>query len=156
MNTLSRLLLVLVVAFTACDRVPKGTPVELNAGGRVEWIDPKTIQPRPIRRDVLSDEQMVRIRTLQAKFAEVDGQVVEQWVENIKRDADPDRELRVWERMAQAYRAYCEGKKLSAAATKDVYCVVLLRSMAPEQEVLKQVKLAELSHEEVIIMMKGF
>lgn len=156
MNTLSRLVLALVLAATSCDRAPQGKPVEPNAGGRVEWIDPTTIQSGPIRRDALSDEQLARIRTLQATFAEVDGQAVEQWVDNFKRDADPDRELRVWERMAHAYRAYCEGKQLSAAAKKDVYRVVLLRSMAPEQDVLKQVKLAELSHEEAIIVMKGF
>jgi len=61
----------------------------------VEWVDPRTIQPGPIRRDALSDEQIARIHALQAVFVEVDGQRVEQWADNFKRDADPDRELRV-------------------------------------------------------------
>src|SRR5262245_32394266 len=104
-------LLALCLGTIGCDRAPKGQPTATTEGGRVEWVDPKTIQPGPIRRDALSDEQMARIRALQAVFVEVDGQTDEQWADNFKRDADPDKELRVWERMAKAYRAYCEGKQ---------------------------------------------
>jgi hypothetical protein len=153
-----KLLGVLLLAIcAACERAPQGqSVVKPNDGGRVEWVDPKTIQPGPIQGDALSDEQMARIRALQAVFVEVDGQAVEQWVDNFKRDADPDKELRVWERMAKAYRTYCGGKHLSAAAKKDVYRVVLLRSMASEQDVLERVKLNELSRDDAIAVMKGF
>jgi hypothetical protein len=67
----------------SCNRAPEGTaPKKGGTEGRVEWIDPKTIQPGPVRRDSLTQEQMARIRTLQATFAEVDGQSVEKWVDN--------------------------------------------------------------------------
>lgn len=156
-KSLQLLLLALCLASASCDRGPTGQKTEKDSGGgRVEWVDPKTIQPGPIRREALSDEQMAQIRTLQATFAEVDGQSVEQWVDNFKRDVDPDKELRVWERMANAYRAYCDGRKLSPEAKKDVYRVVLLRSMASEQDVLERVKLKELSREEAIAVMKGY
>lgn len=122
----------------------------------MEWIDPNTIQPGPIRHDTLSDEQMARILALQAVFVELDRYSVEQWVDDFKRDADPDKELRVWERMAKAYRSYCDGKQLSAVTKNDVYRVVLLRSMASEQEVLERVKLDELSRDDMIAVMKGF
>jgi hypothetical protein len=147
----------LALSLVSCDRVSRVEPP--NSGktdGQVVWIDPKKIQPGPIRRDALNDEQMTRIRTLQATFAEVDGQTVEQWVDNFKRDADPDRELRVWERMARAYRAYCDERRLSPEAKKDVFRVVLLRSMAPEHDVLERVKLMELSREDAIAVMKGY
>jgi len=58
--------------------------------------------------------------------------------------------------MAKAYRAYSDGKQLSAAAKKDVYRVVLLRSMASEQDVLERVTLNELSHDDAIAVMRGF
>jgi hypothetical protein len=122
----------------------------------VEWVDPKTIHPGPIQRESLSDEQMARVRKLQATFVEVDGQTVEKWVDDFRRDADPDRELRVWERMAKAYHAYCDGRKLSPDAKKEVYRVLLLRSMASEQEVLERSKLKELSRDDVIAVMKGY
>lgn len=151
------LLLSICAAPAACERAPRDQQSAApNDGGRVEWVDPKTIQPGPIRRDALSDEQMARIRALQAVFVEVDGQTVEQWVDSFKRDADPDKELRVWERMAKAYRAYCDGKQLSPAAKKDVYRVVLLRSMASEQDVLERVKLNELTRDDAIAVMKGY
>lgn len=157
MKLLRVLLLAICATLTACERAPRGQPaVKPDDGGKVEWVDPKTIRPGPIQRDSLSDEQMARIRALQAIFVEVDGQTVEEWVDNFKRDADPDKELRVWERMAEAYRAYCDGKDLSAAAKKDVFRVVLLRSMASEQDVLDRVNLNELSRDEAVAVMKGF
>jgi len=139
----------------SCDRAPAGKVADVPEG-HVEWVDPKLIQPGPIRRDTLSEEQMARIRTLQTTFVEVDGQTVEQWVDNFKRDADPDKELRVWERMSKAYQAYCVGRTLSADAKQDVYRVVLLRSMASEQDVIERVKLKELSRQDAIAVMKGY
>jgi hypothetical protein len=146
----------LALCLASCGRAPEVKSPDGKANGRVEWVDPKTIQPGPVRRDALSDEQMARIRSLRATFAEVDGQTVEQWVDNFKRDADPDQELRVWERMGKAYRAYCDGRRLSTEAKKEVYRVVLLRSMASEQDVLERAKLKELSREDAIAVMKGF
>jgi hypothetical protein len=146
-----------LAAGSCADSAPKGNPTEKTDGpGRVEWVDPATLQPGPIQRDNLSDEQMSRIRALRATFVDVDGQTVEQWVDNFKRDADPDKELRIWERMAKAYRKYCDGKDLSAGKKKEVYRVVLLRSMASEQDVLQRAKLKELSREDVLDVMKGY
>lgn len=149
------LLLAFALASLSCARAPVQVPVA-SGDGEVKWIDPNTIQAGPIRRDALSDEQMARIRKLQATFVEVDGQTVEQWVDSFKRDADPDKELQVWERMAKAYRSYCDGKQLSLEAKKDVYRVVLLRSMAPEKDVLERVKLKELSLDDAKNAMKGY
>lgn len=157
MKLLRVLLFVVCAASAGCDRAPQVQPAaKRSAGPRVEWVDPKTIQPGPVRREALSDEQMARIRALRAAFVEVDGQTLEQWCDNFKRDADPDKELEIWERMAKAYRAYCDGKQLSAAAKKDVYRIVLLRSMASEQDVLDRVKLNALSRDDAIAVMKGF
>jgi hypothetical protein len=149
--------LALSLMAVACKRAPQGVAtVPAIVQERVEWVDPKTLQPGPIQRDSLTDEQMARIRTLQATFFEVDGQTVEKWVDDFRRDQDPDRELRVWERMAKAYRDYCDGRNLSGVAKKDVYRIVLLRSMASEQEVLDRAKLKELSREDAIKVMKGY
>ena len=65
-----------------------------NPNGKVEWIDPSKIQSGPIQRDSLTDEQISRIKKLQQTFVEVDGQSLEKWIDNFKRDLDPDREIR--------------------------------------------------------------
>ena len=122
----------------------------------VQWVDPRTIQPGPIRRDSLTPEQMERARKLQTVFVEVDGQSVEQWVDNFKRDLNPDRELDIWETMAKAYTAYCSKRTLSPEAKKEVYKVVLLRSMAPEKDVLERLELKVLTKEEAAAVMRGF
>jgi len=88
---------------------------------------------------------MERVKALQQTFAEVDPSPLPKWVEDFKRDRDPDRELRIYEGMADAYRAYCHGRSLSPRAKADVYQVVLLRSGAPDAEILPRLKLEELS-----------
>ncbi len=99
---------------------------------------------------------MERVRKLQAVFGEVDGQSVDQWVDNLKRDLDPDRELDIWERMANAYTAYCSKRTLSGEAKKEVYKVVLLRSMAPEKDVLERLDLKVLTKDEAVAVMRSF
>ena len=60
-----RALLTLCAASVACGRAPPPQPAaKPDDGGRVEWVDPEAIQPGPIRRDALSDEQMARIATM--------------------------------------------------------------------------------------------
>lgn len=146
--------LVCIVALTlglGCGHEPAA-----NNQGKVEWVDAKSIQPGPVQRESLSDEQMERIRALQATFAEVDPSSLEKWADGFKRDADPDNELQIWEHIANVYREYCRGKQLSVIAKKDVHTLLLLRSMAPSDEVLKQVKLKELSRDEAAAVLKAY
>jgi hypothetical protein len=112
---------------------------------QVEWLDPAKLEPGPIVHATLKDSQVERIKTLQRTFADVDPTPVEKWVEDFQRDQHPEREIRIYEAMANAYRGYCEGRTLSPRARKDVYSVVLMRSGAPASMVLARVKLEELS-----------
>lgn len=99
---------------------------------------------------------MERIRALQSVFADVDASSIEKWADGFKRDIDPERELEVWERIAAAYKAYCDGKNLSLDAKKDVHSLLLLRSMAPTDEVLNRIQLKELSKEQATAVLKTF
>ena len=58
--------------------------------------------------------------------------------------------------MAKAYSAYSAKHDLSSEAKKDAYRVVLLRSMASEEDVLQKLKLKKLSKEDAREIMKGF
>src|SRR5262245_12810667 len=68
-----------------------------SSSGKVVSIDPKKIKRDPIRHVRLTEEQMDRIRKLHRTFEEVDGQTLDQWVDDFKRDADPDSNLETWE-----------------------------------------------------------
>jgi hypothetical protein len=144
-----------------CDRREQATVSNAPSSAptsqpEVQWVDPSKIQPGPIQRDSLSPKQMERVRKLQAVFVEVDGQSVEQWVDGFKRDLNPDRELDIWETMAKAYTAYCSKRTLSPEAKKEVFKVVLLRSTAPEKDVLERLELKVLTKDEAVAVMRGF
>jgi hypothetical protein len=96
----------------------------------------------------LTDEQLARITHVQKVFQEVDSSPLEKWVEDFQRDVNPDNEIKIYENMAAAYEAFTTSKTLSMDAKKDVYQVVLLRSAAPEQEVITHLKLRVLTEQD--------
>jgi hypothetical protein len=118
--------------------------------------DPASLQSGPIRHKELSPDQMERIHKLRDTLAEVEHSPIEKWIDNFKQDADPDRELTVWERIADGYMRLCSKRRLSIAAKEDVFRLLLLRSMAPEQEVLNRVKLKTLTTDEAKEALKEF
>jgi hypothetical protein len=97
-----------------------------------------------------------RIYKLRDTLAEVEHSPIDKWVDNFKRDANPDKELAIWERIADGYTRYCSKRRLSIEAKKDVFQLLLLRSMASEQEVLNHVKLKTLSADEAKETLKEF
>ena len=111
---------------------------------RPEWVDPQSLQPGPARGQ-LTPAQLERVEKLQKTFADVDPTPLKKWVEDFSRDLNPDRELAIYEGMAHAYSGYCTGRALSQEAKNDVYAVVMLRSGAPDAEVLPRLKLSALS-----------
>ena len=115
-----------------------------------------SLKPGPIRHQRLSSNQMERIYKLRDALAEVEHSTIEKWVDNFKRDADPDKELAVWEKIAAGYTRYCSKRLLSIEAKKDVFQLLLLRSMAPEQEVLNHIKLKTLTVDEAKETLKEF
>jgi hypothetical protein len=121
-----------------------------------ELAELASLKPGPINHQGLSPKQMERIYKLRDTFAEVERSPVEKWVDNFKRDANPDKELAVWERIAKGYTRYCSERLLSMEAKKDVFQLLLLRSMASEQEVLNHIKLKTLTVDEAKDAMKEF
>lgn len=115
-----------------------------------------SLQPEQIKHQGLSPKQMERIYKLRGVLAEVERSPVEKWIDNFKRDANPDNELAVWERIADSYMRFCARKPLSMEAKKDVFQLLLLRSMASEREVLNHIKLKTLTIDEAKETLKEF
>lgn len=138
----STLVLIGMMALTGCDRA------STSSDAKTQWIDPKTLEPGPIAHESLTEDQMSRIQRLRKVFSEVDSSPLEKWVDDFKRDVDLESELRIWENMATAYETFTASKNLTLSAKKEVYKVVLLRSGAPEEEVLKHSELKILSEKD--------
>lgn len=120
------------------------------------WVPTSSLERSPAQRDALGQEQLRRIQQVRAVFADVDDQTEAEWVDNFRRDQNPDKEIAVWEEMASAYREFCSGRQLSSVAKMDVFRVVLMRSMASEEETLAKVQLNELTKGDARIVMRGF
>ncbi len=123
---------------------------------KAEWVDPNKLKAGPVRHASLTEEQMVRVRRIQKIFSEVDPSPLEKWVEDFKRDLNPERELGIWESMATAYEAFTTSKSLDLAAKREAFQLVLLRSGAPEEEVLKHLNLKVLTEKEAREIMALF
>jgi hypothetical protein len=149
-------IIVMSLPLLGCSAPDSEETTQDSGDGSIEWIDPALIQVGPILHEELSDDQTARIRFLQSVFFEVDGLSIDQRIDDFKRESDPDRELAIWERMANVYSAYCIDKNLTQSEKLDVYKVVLLRSMAPPDEVLANVGLVAITEDDAIEVMNGF
>ncbi|MBL7911288.1 MAG: hypothetical protein JNJ41_09570 [Bacteroidia bacterium] len=129
-----------------------------NGGKNKEttMMDPNEISPGPILADTLSSVQLKKIDYLYATFKEVDPTTKEKWIEDFKRDQDPDREIEIWEMMANAYNSYCKGKEISLDVKKEVFKLVLMRSGSTEEETLGHLTLDFLKPEEAKEIMKAY
>jgi hypothetical protein len=115
----------------------------------VQWIDPNEIQYGPVLHKTLPDELLARIKAVHETFADVDGTPLDKWIDDFKRDLDPEGNVKIWEDMQVAYNAYCGDRELPLATRKEVYKIVLMRSMMPDNDVLTRVKLEHVPVDDV-------
>jgi hypothetical protein len=164
----SNFILIVACLFSAaCDRQPQPapTPSAPKAGARSaprprdQGVNPNTAEHGPIPLQALTAAQKDRVRALQNVFVEVDAQGLDQRVDAFSRDAVPERELARWETMARAYTAYCSRRMPPLAAKREVYKVVMWRSLMPEKDVLERVdrgELKALTRGDVQEILRGF
>ncbi|MBC8754189.1 hypothetical protein H2O64_05865 [Kordia sp. YSTF-M3] len=131
------LLLVLLLFLIGCKKEQK-----------VQLVDPNTIEQGPILNKTLTDKQIEQITYLFETFKEVDPTPKEKWIENFKRDLNPDNEIAIWMMMANAYTSFCKDKTISLATKNEVFKLVLIRSSLPENEVLQEIDLSYLSEDD--------
>jgi hypothetical protein len=123
---------------------------------KTRWVDPNTLKPGPIQHASLTEEQMSRVKRLQGTFSDADPSPLEKWVEDFRRDANPENELKIWEAMARAYEGFTTNRNLTLDAKKEAFQVVLLRSAAPEEDVLQHLKLKVLTEKDAREIMALF
>jgi len=113
-----------------------------------ERIETEKLKPGPVRHETLTPQQIERLRKLQAALAEVDDSPLEKWIDDFRHDADPDREIAVFEAIAQGYQAFCSSRFRTVAQKQDVFGLLLERSGTTEEDVLAHRKLKVLTPEE--------
>ncbi|MEA3188676.1 MAG: hypothetical protein QOD99_2506 [Chthoniobacter sp.] len=115
---------------------------------RIERIETEKLKPGPVRHATLTPQQIERLRKLQAALAEVDYSPLEKWIDDFRHDADPDREISVFEAIAQAYQAFCSARPRTLPQKQDVIGLLLERSGTTDEDVLAHRKLKVLTTEQ--------
>ncbi|MCJ8330696.1 MAG: hypothetical protein HRT89_19075 [Lentisphaeria bacterium] len=123
--------LALVVVLQGCSKSDQTKTIE---------IDPSELQLAPIQHEQLSEEQLRRIQKIYKALDGIDGQSIDSWIEDFKRDLDPNPNILIWEQIAEAYTNYLSQKELSPQQKYDAYLILLIRSMVPNDDVMPRVK----------------
>lgn len=129
-----------VLAFCSCNS-------NKNEKQKIQTMNPNDIQVNELVHDSLTTEQVDKIKIIQSTFAEVYPVSLEETITSFKRDQNPDSEIVIWLQMAAAYNKYLSSKqgKLDLNTKKEVYKLILSRSMMPDEEAIANSKLTILT-----------
>jgi hypothetical protein len=112
---------------------------------QIQKVDPDTIKINEVVHDSLTSEQIEKIKTIHSAFAEVDKNSLEQTITDFKRDLDPDSEIEIWLQMANAYQNYLSKNKKNLNEKKEVFKLILSRSMMNPEDAIENSNLKLLS-----------
>jgi hypothetical protein len=91
------------------------------------------IQFGPIRHPVLPGNVTKRIKAFKKILGDIDSVPIEQTIDNFKRDADPESELVIWERIASTFQLYLsQNPTTDSAIRKGIFAFLLSASMGIE------------------------
>jgi hypothetical protein len=143
-------IIILTISFCSCNS-------NNREDGKTITINPNKIKVGEIIHDSLNAGQIEKIKEIQTTFAEVFPVTLEETITNFKRDANPDNEIGIWLNMAQSYKGYLAFRKakLDDNTKKEVFKLLLSRSMMPPDEAIKNSNLTFLTNEEAIVVL-GF
>jgi hypothetical protein len=125
--------------------LPPHSDGQTRATQRIERLKTDEIQMGSVRRETLTGQQIERLRKLQVALAEVDDSPIERWIDDFRYDANPDREIGVFEAVAEAYQAFCSARPRDLAQKKDAFGLLLDRAGSTYEDSLKNYELRVLS-----------
>ncbi len=117
----------------------------------IQTMDPNDIRiSTEVRHDSLTADQMIKVKKIYLTFADVYPVSLEETILNFRKDLDPDSEIKVWLQMADAYEKYINSKqgKLNPDTKKEVFKLILSRSMMPDEEAIANAGLVILTEKE--------
>ena len=119
-------------------------------------IDSLTMSPEV--HDSLNDDQTTKVKKIYNAFSEVNPSTLEETISNFKRDQNPNNEINVWLNMATTYENFISTRpsKLDLDKKKEVYKLILIRSMMSADEAKSQAGLKLLNDSEIKEILDGY
>lgn len=148
--------LLIILFFAVLISCQNGQQKTVKSNGETEWMDSNIIQQGPIIQDSLTFKQLENIEYLYTTFKEVDPTSLENWIEDFRRDQNPDREIEIWMMMANTYNTYLKNGDFDLEVKKEIFKIVLMRSSATEDEVIAHLELLHLSEKEARAIMQAY
>lgn len=97
------------------------------------------LEPGPIRHRTLPEDFVRRVKAMKAILSEVDPSPLAETLDEFKRDANPERELVIWERIASTYALFVSYEDIEDLPTKKEILSVLL-GVSMDQEKFLEMK----------------
>ncbi|MFT3934101.1 MAG: hypothetical protein QM726_10835 [Chitinophagaceae bacterium] len=124
------------LVFSACHSQQPSQVVIMSPGPIKETPAPIAVSEN------LTAAQLEKINRIQSVFAEVFPESIEETVADFKKDKNPDAEIGIWLSMANAYEKFtAKQKSISPEKKKEVFTLLLMRSMQEEAEAIASAKL---------------
>ena len=99
----------------------------------MEEIEINNLQKGPLRHRILPDNLLQRIKAFKEILAEVDNMTLDEVIADFARDAHPEQEVAVWERIASTYALFLAHNPTDDLEVKhDVFSVLLMKSLGSE------------------------
>ena len=91
------------------------------------------IEPGPIRHQTLPADLIERIRSYKKILGASDSVSIDEAVDGYRRDLNPDKEVAIWERIAQIFQHFTDGHQIADQARRlEVLRALLLISTGAE------------------------
>lgn len=120
-------------------------------------INPNELIPGPIQHEDLTEEQLTKIKSIHKTFEEVYPITLEETITNFKRDLNIDREINLWIKMKGTFENILNEKQYSKVEEKkDVFKIILMRTMMSKNEVKSNVEINELSENDTNYILSEF
>jgi len=99
-----------------------------------EKIKLSEITAGEVKHAALPDQFVERVKAYKAKLSEVEPSTIAATVDSFQRDTNPERELKIWERIADTYTIYISQNRVEDNQTKkEVFASLLGISMAGDE-----------------------
>lgn len=142
------------VGVFGCGR--KNSSPEEQFEPKFHWTAPSELEGDTILHDELPSELLARIKNVHATFADVHGQPLAELIDELKREPEPESNVRIWEDMQIAYNSYCNDHEVPLETRKEVFKIVAWRAALPDTEVLAKLKLQNVPANDVKAILAAY
>lgn len=112
------------------------------------------LNEQSLNTSIISNIQKKRIQLIANVFQDVFPDTIENWMNDFSKDAEPEREILIWEDMAKAYMHICSHWSFTKKQKIEVFDLILNRSALPQKLVLQKIQLKALSKKQAKLILE--